>query len=219
MKAERRHELQHNVLDHELAKVLMFFRKQGGKLLWIVIIVLFVLAAGLYVYNRRQARRLAPQRDYDLLAMNSQISPDERIKQLKELAEQNNNEHIAALACADLGDQYANRWFDGLKELGEDELSQLYQQAEKFYQKLISEHSQDLIPVARARLGLARLAISKSNFEEAKVQYQAVLKINNLEGYAIREEAVRGLDVLADYEKQVRMAASAPATQPAATDK
>ena len=56
MKAERRHELEHNTLDNELAKTLSFFRKHGNTIFWCVIIAAVVFMAVTFFHQRANTR-------------------------------------------------------------------------------------------------------------------------------------------------------------------
>ena len=57
MKAKRRHELQHNVLDAELGKTIDFLKVHGPKVLWGAIIVLAVVM-GIYWLIASRSRKV-----------------------------------------------------------------------------------------------------------------------------------------------------------------
>ncbi|MHC4295282.1 MAG: hypothetical protein ACYSTL_06825, partial [Planctomycetota bacterium] len=79
----------------------------------------------------------------------------------------------------------------------------------------IQRFSDQKLPVAQAHLGLGKIAEAQGLFDLAREQYQIVLNNEALAGYPVVKMAEGSLDHLSDLTQQVRMATTAPSTQPA----
>ena len=119
MKSTRRHELQHNVLDAELAKLVDFFRKWGTHLAWGLLAVVLIAGVILYVHSKHKQKSRWLQGEYDRLVVNvdPNMKPDVRLEGLSALADQDDNARIAAMACVEIGDEYARQLLMGTGEL------------------------------------------------------------------------------------------------------
>jgi tetratricopeptide (TPR) repeat protein len=215
MKSERRHELQHNALDAEIAKTAAFFKQHGMRLLWgAVIVAVVVLAIRWYAVDRSRAQAEYAAHYSSLSGSLPYATGEKRqviISGLKALVEEGRIPRLAALACVDLGDAYASR----MVEAGEEERASLVAQARSYYQQAIEGYPTEALACGKARIGLAKLAESLGDFEEAGKQYQAAEEIIELRGQPVAALARSGRDKLENLARPVALATTAPATQPA----
>ncbi|MDP7162757.1 MAG: hypothetical protein QF577_08530 [Phycisphaerae bacterium] len=212
MKAKRRHELQHNVLDAELSKAIEFLKRRGTTILWGVGIAALIVLVGVYVHRRHQAKLSAPQQRYDRLKSTARFGvtdPDQLLRTLETLADQRDNKEVAALASVDVGDTCAMRNLVGTKLTGA-ERAQLAQTARQRYQLVLREFSDLPAAVGRAHLGLAKLAETRRDFSAARVQYQAALNLGDSAGPVTHAMAQDGLNRLEDFATPVRLATTLP---------
>ena len=216
MKSQRRHELQHNVLDAELVKTLDFFKKHGMRLLWgVLIVAVVVLAIRWYVVGRANARAEYAARYSALSGVVAYASGEQReaaISGLKALVEDQRVDRLAALACVDLGDAYAARMIEVSDPAERDSLAE---QARKHYRQAIERFPTVPLAVGKARIGLAKLAESFGDFEEAAQQYRAAEDLVALSGQPVAILARAGRDKIEDLSQPVSLATTAPATRPA----
>ena len=218
MKSTRRHELQQNVLDAELGKTVEFFRKYGTRILWAVIVLGGVaLAVTMYVSKDRRERASIETQGAGLLGPvdygSTGSKQDNRIGDLRALSDQEKVPRIAAGACVRLGDLYTLRMAEA-KTAAERESEGT--QATRYYERVLSDFSGQPLAVAQAHLGLAKLAESRRDFPAAAKAYQAAMN-QDLGDHPVRTLAEAGKKGLKDLAQPVRMATTAPATQPAAT--
>ena len=208
MKSKRRHELKQNVLDLELARGMSFLKKRGGQLLWAVAIAALVVLAAVYVYRSHRDKHAALQAEYSTLkaaAADPGTKADELLDRFRLLAEQDDNKRIAALACVDMGDIHAGQ-------------ADQAEQAAKWYQAAIQRFAGQALAAAKARIGLAKLAEQRRDFDAARAEYQAVLKMPQLHDQPVAACARQGLAEIENLHGEVRMATtlpSQPATLPA----
>ena len=221
MKSTRRHELQHNVLDIELAKTVGFLKKRGRLIVWtLVIIVPLTVVTSWYVTSRRRQRADWQARYAELKAAQASelAQPLEALlRGFREIAEQKKVPSLAAMACVDTGDIYAWKLFETKTDIERQNISK---QAREYYRRAIDQFPEYSGTVGRAHLALGKLAEGERNFDEAKKQYELVLAMPQLSGLDVARQADEGLKMLALYRQPVRMATTAPAppaTMPAAS--
>ncbi|MDY6913765.1 MAG: hypothetical protein SVT52_04840 [Planctomycetota bacterium] len=208
MKSKRRHELKQNVLDLELAKGMTFLRQRGWQLGWAVIIAAVAVFAAIYIYRSHVAKRAALQAEYSALkaaASDPGAKADELLDRFRLLAEQDDNERIAALACVDMGDIHAGQ----ADQAG---------RAADWYHAAIQRFPGQALAAAKARVGLAKLAEQRLDFDTARAEYQAVLKMPQFHNQPVAACAKQGLADLEKLHGEVPMATtlpSQPATLPA----
>ena len=213
MKSTRRHELQHNVLDAELAKTVEFFRKYGWKIFYAVVaVVVICLAIYWYVSNRsRQKAQIEDQYTQLKTRQNEGIEqPDLLIGRFKELIGQQRAVRIAAMACIDVADIYAMQM---LRARDSTERDGFAAQAQEYYRKAIADFPDQKLAAAKAHIGLAKLAEGRREFQKAREAYQAVLAIPGLAGQPIKSIAEVGLKLLGKLQEPVAMATTAPAEE------
>jgi tetratricopeptide (TPR) repeat protein len=212
MKSQRRHELEQNTFDAELARVVGFFRKHGTTL---VTVVLVLAVAGLVVVwlNRRaEAQQTEIQNRYDhlrVLAATPEADEQEVIRGFMDLAAQDTVPLIAADAMLQLGRIHATR---ALVAVDEQSRVQAIQQAQSYYERA-SQQFADSIPAAagEALYGLGKLAETQGLFEQAGLYYEQILATPALEGYPVLALARQANTALDTYSQPITL----PTTQPA----
>ena len=215
MKTERRHELKHNALDAELAKILEYLKKHISGIILAILAVVAAIWIGLTVYQRNQAAVSGPRQQYDHLKSLNVSTADGRSTALagfEELSGQTGNLRIAAMACVEAGDICVRQ------QMACDFVSGALDKAQKHYQRVIDEFSENPAATGRAHLGLARLAEGKGKFEVARDHYQQVVAIGDKTSLLAKNAATAALKILSDLEKPIRLATTRPAppaTQPA----
>ena len=214
MKARRRHELQHNVLDAELARIIAFLKRRGATIAWCVLIALLIISVGLYVHHRRRRKLNVPQQKYDRLerlAASQRAVPAELLKAFRELADQRDSEQVAAMASVWVGDICLRQYLTDTL-LTSPERSDRLREARESYQKVLREFSDFPLATAKARLGLARLAENRRDTATAKAQYEALAAMGDSAGPIVRMLALEGVRRLRNPGDPVRLAATLPAS-------
>ena len=209
MKAKRRHELQHNVLDSELGQLLGFFKRRGNQIAWGVLIVVAIVFAGVYLYRQSKAKTMQMQSQYSQY-LQSSAPVDERIEGFKTLAAQDSDKRIAAMSCVQVGCLSAEKMLTGT--LTDAERQKLADQAGEYYRRVVDSFPRQKLAVAQARLGLAKLAEGRGEFAAAKEQYLAVETMGDLTGQPVLQEAKASLEQLDSLKAPIRMSTSVPAT-------
>lgn len=230
MKSQRRHELQHNVLDAELAKGVDFFKKHLTQIGWVLIIGALIIMVVFYNKSQRQRRATDLQSQFDQLAAIMPPSNDEEIVQAtagwKDLAGQEKDRAIAADANVYLGSIYARVAVSGQRStliLAGESPSQ---QSQMYYTTVVSNFPDQPQAVAKALLGLGRLAEDSNDLEAARAKFQAVLDMPEAKGFPVAETARNALNRIEASSSPVHFATTAPvepaetqpATQPATVD-
>lgn len=211
MKSRRRHELQKNVLQKELGKAADFFRKYGTYIVWGGVVAALVLLVAVYSITQSRDRRRKILASYEQAMTDQTLTMDERLSDLKALAEQDTNKDIAALACLRVADQSASRLARARSSTPTLDRKSYRDQAEAYYRKAIAGFGDRPLIVGRAHLGLASLAETQRDFDTAEAEYQMVLAMLELQGTPLAEAATRGLETLDELRLSVAMATTAPA--------
>ncbi len=218
MKAKRRHELHENVLGVELAQAVDFLKKRGTLIAWGALIVALVVFVGFYAYKKSREARAEVQFKFDTAMTDLRLKPDERVRILADLSRQDDDEQIAALATAELGAEYARRMAFAGVATNPAEWRRLGDQAAGYYRLVLSNFAEQELAVAKAHLGLGRLAENRGDLEAARAEYQAVLNAIKLAGRPVVQQAATSLVQLRLLAQPAPMATTAPAaasTQPA----
>jgi len=231
MKSQRRHDLKQNVLSIELAHIRDFLKRRGNLLAWAALIVALGIFIFVYVRSRHQGQIEDVRVRFEQLqaqAENPEVKAEDIIAGLKSLADQDSDPRVAALATVTLGDQCFMRSIVGQaaqaeqKEVGralpKSQQKELLDQAGTYYRKVLQNFPTETDAVARAYVGLAKLAEDRGDFEEAAKEYDSAIALN-VTGAAVT--AQEGKARLAEIKSAVPMATTMPAeekkpqTQPA----
>ena len=211
MKAERRHDLQHNTLDAELAKGIDFLRKHGNRILMIILVVAVVFAGWVYLDRRAKANKAEVQNAYDQLKMRSIMekkNEEELIKGYKSLSTQDSVKWIAADSLLELGLIYTAK---SLEAKNDEQRDRAVEQAGKYFDQVIAEFSDLPSMVAGARMGLGKLAEGKGDFQKAREMYKAVIDTKVLAGYPVVDQARVAQAELANLNEKIVLAKALPA--------
>jgi tetratricopeptide (TPR) repeat protein len=213
MKSERRHELQHNTLDEELAQLTNFLKAQGTKLAAVALIALVTVLVIVYVSRSGQARREAVLAEYSALTWADQNIPfEDRVARLEALAGNNVSDRVAADALFLLGRDQA---FQALMSADPNEQQDSYDQAIEYYRRVIEQYPQQDVIVAKAHLGIGLIQEGRGDYDAAQSSYNAVVAMQNLEGQPVRDLTEGYLQALELYRNDpVRLARSVPEDAP-----
>ncbi len=194
MKSQRRHELQQNTLDAELHKIAAWLKKYGTHLATGILAVAVIIL--LIVWWTRSAHTASARAQNDFLQA-MRLDDDEQIEALRTLADQSDNDRIAAMAAVRLGDAYARRMVGNRTAAERQEFAG---QARQWYRRALEDHADLPEAAAQAHLGLAALAEADRDIDKARAEYQAVVNMDAAQGYPARALAqirLQGLDGLA----------------------
>jgi len=214
MKTQRRHELHENVLGNELRQVAEFIKKHGNAIAWGVLIIALIVFVIVYARSRAQQKTARLHLQYDQATTDPTLTPDDRVRLLEELLHQDDEEAIAAMVAIDLGDEFARRMILAGPEEDPAEWKRLSEKAAGYYWQVLDRFADQRAAIAKAHLGLAKLAETRRDFDTARTEYQTILKMVDLTGQPVLQQAEEDLKKLDLLVESVRMATTAP-TQPA----
>jgi len=218
MKPGRRHELKRNVLSIKLSEAVSFVRRHGTRLAWGLLIGVVAILIIVYVVNKHRQKHYDLQREFDVLMASADRKGRDWLQRMKVLADQDDDERIAAQACAEVADETV------LVAAGEPGA---VGSATEYYKRVLDKFPDQYNAVARARSGLARLALDLRGVDAARAEYDMLIATPELAGYPAVGLAKEARDNLPNLAPAVIMAkrkpatladsepASKPATQPA----
>ena len=220
MKAKRRHELQHNVLDAELGKGVEWIKTHGARILWGILAVGAITLAVWTVFHGRGTNREQIRTSYySIIGRLGSIVNDDTLETLKGLSEQTTIEPIAADSCVEVANVYFQRM-----QLAEDaqQRSEFEQSAREYYNKAIEDFPDQPLAGAKGHYGLAKIAENqaalstdadsrKLAIEAAKAEYEQILRTKGIDGENVLDLAGMSLNRLAGVAEPVKMATTAPA--------
>lgn len=209
MDADRRHDLEHNALDSELSKLLGFFKTNGNRIFWAVIILGLGLMLLLFAHTHRQKRRMAEEARYRAIYTTApDMTPEERqaftngiSTQLVEFAETANDRTLGARAMIEAGNIELDRYLVG----GADE--ERLVSAEDIFNRAKADFADQPIVVAQAQFGLGVVAENRLQLLDARDAYNAVLGMPGTEGTPIAQAAKQKIAQLPDLAHPVRLQA------------
>ncbi len=213
MKSTRRHELQENALAIELSKVVEFLKKRANHIATGVLVVALLIFAYVFIQRRARGAEMRLQRQWDR-ALNAEMAPEERIGLLTTLAEQEDDERIAALAGVELGYEYSRQ---ALVAPNAGQKAALRQKAGQWFLVTTGKFQDQDIAVAKALLGLARLRASAGNLKQAVEDYRKIQALEGARHTPAAQLAAVALQELKQWQQQgpVRLATTMPSTSPA----
>jgi hypothetical protein len=217
MKAQRRHELQQNVLGAELNRGLEFVKERRTPLVWGVVLLVLAVFVVWHTVSKARATQRDLQTTYDRLTGTPSLPAQEFLDGMKSLSE-SSNKPIAALATVQVAKFYLSRFSAAGGMVADPQQKALADQASAYFRRAIQKFGDQRSIVAESHLGLARLAESIGDFAAAANEYQAVTGMMDLAGTPVGVEAMTALAKLDRIKTPVRMAttSSAPsATAPA----
>lgn len=221
MKSQRRHDLKQSALGTELVHIRDFLKRRGNLLAWIALAIALVILVVVYVRGRERGRVETVRHQWDqyqVQARNPEARIEDLIGALKPLAEQDVDRRIAAQATLQMGDHHLLRAVLGQtsgpeqqevgKPLSKSEQKELADKAAEQYRRALQDFSDMPVFAARAHVGLAKLAETRGEFDQAAKHYQSAI---DLKAPAVSQVAKEGLDRLAEIKSPVQMASKAPA--------
>jgi len=216
MKSQRRHELQKNVLNVELAKIMEFLKAKGNYLSWGLLIVAVIVLAGVLWHRHSSSQGAEYQLEYDRLVMGqgleAELKPDERLDRLQRLAANDSDPVRAAMENYNVGNEYAQKMLVGANDA---ERKSFADQAIAYYRSIIEKYPKQRLMVAKAHLGMAKVDESIKDFDGAGREYDAMIGMMDLANYPLMQFARDAKTAMDQLKTPVVMASTAPSTQPA----
>ncbi len=190
MKSSRRHELQHNTLDTELAKGLTWIRNHGTKLAMALLAIALVILVGTYFYNsyRQSQQEQTYQLSAWLLGASLQGLDEERKAELAE-----GDDFQAYQGKLLLGREAMKAGFDKLTQgSGPEEIRTLREKAMGHFQAVTQGGEDYPLLAAQAHYGLVVIYEDRGEFAKAQEHCQAILDLPQLNtGYFLYDWAAR----------------------------
>lgn len=214
MKTQRRHDLQQNELSLSLTRGMKFAKKYSNYIAWGVLLVAVIVFVAVFASRQQASKIQAVQSEFESVVGDVQMSPDDRLGRLVELASQTRDPFVAVQASLAVGNEYAGRIATGAGTLTETQIQEFSQKASDYYRQVIANHSDRRPQVAQAHLGLAKLAENKGDFDSAANSYRESIKASP-SNHPVGKFAEAGLAGLPTVQAAVPMATTMPATQPA----
>jgi len=199
MKTERRHDLQHNVLDSELTKIVGFFRKYGNQLFWGAIIGAAVVLVVAFARNRIRNRQIEAYGRYGRLHAGVEMAPAELAGAWLEFAGTTHNRRLAGLAIVEAGNNNLLLFL----EAGAVDGQALLAEAEERFQRVISEYADEPVAVAKAHFGLSAVAKNRRDWDTTRSELEAVLAMEQVTSTPVTVEARAMLDELPSLAEPV----------------
>jgi hypothetical protein len=242
MKAERRHQLQTNSLDHVLQIAPHFFRRYGSQiLLGVAIVVLLVVlvrrrAENAHEAAERQAEALTTARSYVDQVQTAMLTVNpgkpenlvEVVKNVREMADKHleiaaESEDPKILAEVRIARGDLNWQLAGLPEipgaatrpsLKLDKTDAEYlESASKAYQEVLNDGASPTTARVTARLSLATIAEDQKKWDDARKQYQAVID-DSATGEPFKAQARERLKALDDLKVEPFVGKTPPPAPP-----
>ncbi|MCK4625292.1 MAG: tetratricopeptide repeat protein [Phycisphaerae bacterium] len=216
MKAQRRHELQENVLAHELGQIKTFFNRYGNWITGVIVAVLIVLLV-VWHYRSRSAAELLEQAAMFETLKQGIYEPDKQASSLEamvDLAQDARDPLISASASMFAADFCVRQYIVDLRNPEGKQAGEYREKAKKHYNLVIEKHSDWKIFVAKAHLGLGILAENAADWTTAKSEYELVTRSLD-DTYPVWVEAQRRLNNLKVWKEPFRFATTLPTTAPA----
>ena len=213
MKSERRHELEHNVLDAEISKTIGFFKKHLNRILTVILIVLLVIVGWMFWDRRKSKKAWEDQNQYDQLYI--QINLDKAdpavtsklINGFLALSKDSSSREIAANSLLQIATLSS---LQGLSVNQPDEQKKAYDQAESYYRQVINQCGEFPFIVAGAKVGLGKLAETRNNIPEARKLYQSTIDMPGIDGYPVKKLAEKALMQIEEFDGNVKLARELP---------
>lgn len=193
----------------ELSKIRGFLKRYGTWILTGVLVILLGITVWMYVRNSARRRTIELQQEYDVLVAGrgADVAFEERVARLNDLAAQDDEGEIAALAAVALGDLHAGRALDAgpgpARRRQLDEAEQAYTRAQK--------RRKHPVAAAKGTLGLARVAEARGDKDRARELYERIAADESLAGEPVRVIADESLAELDAETEPVEFATTAPA--------
>lgn len=208
MKSKQRHDMKKNELEETLEQVLAFMRKNGSRVLAVIILIVVIVGAFIYIQRTNQiARAQSWEQLLSAKMPNSNIRPND----IRRMAEQSSDPKFAAFAWLQLGDILLDKYML-------DDKADKKQTADKCidaYSKVIDNYAEEKDAYANAKFGLGILYENTGKWDKARQIYQELEKDSSLSGAGIIIFAKNRLINLDNWEKTSKT--KLVTTKPAAT--
>jgi tetratricopeptide (TPR) repeat protein len=209
MKSERRHELQHNLLDEEIMQVWKFLQKYLTHILTGIAAILLLLVIIYWWRSAAQSTFNRQYGEYSRLAVNAggNVPLDQRIQGLDELAQSASYPRLAVLSRLALGDACRQA---AIISQAPNEQANFRNRARDAYQAALNDRNADPLQRANAHFGLAKVAEGQGEFDSAREHYDQILQMSDLQNLPVYQFAQRERQGLERRSQPVLLAEKAP---------
>lgn len=211
MKTERRHELGHNELAQKLKDLVAGIKRYGNYITLGIFLIALIVLIIVYATNRAANNRAKVQNSFEQ-AMQAE-KPDDKMAQLKEVAAQDTDKRVAAMANIAMGNEYLSRYITSFGKGSDADRKEYLTKANDCYQKVVANYFNFADQAAQAHFGLARLAEDRGDYDAAKAEYAKAMSTAPADDPIIKIAEIAKNHV-AEIKNPVKMATTAPATQP-----
>jgi predicted negative regulator of RcsB-dependent stress response len=223
MKAEERHELQKNDLSSWLQYGFPMWIKNNGSYI-LLVLALALLGYNLWNWYERKQEAQAQAAWAELAATDNPGVENKAVK-LQTIIDQYDSRPIRALALRSLGLYYLENVAAGVAPGGTAtstvtvDKKDALNRAQAAFERIVKEYPEQTLAAGAAKLGLARIAEDRGEWDSAKKQYEAIVdKSSPFAGTAFANDASRRLALLDKFKSapdlDVAATATAPATRP-----
>ncbi len=210
MKTQRRHDLKSNELSQILQQARAFFAESGSKVLAVVLVLVLLVAVGVYLSH---SRTLARQESWSRMYAVMSGSANTKASDLRTLARQSDNEKLAALALKAYADMSMR---DMVIMPATPDQAQTVKDVEAALQSIISDYGSNTFATAGARVKLGIVYENSGKWQEARAVYQKLSEDESLTGFVVPKLAADRLKDLARWQQLAKqVVTTAPATKPA----
>ncbi len=220
MKSERRHELRENELAKDLGIAGEFVKNHLRGLITGLIVFVAALFLGFALVGQWRESRQNEWVDFYVLSFSTQIDPAESRQNLHGLAEGTSQETLAAWANVRIGDLAYVEITNKRPDLSDEQLAKLRQEGASAYQTVIDRYGVQARAVAKAYLGLGRLAETFDDFKVARDAYKAAADREVAGARLAAGEALARMNAMGTAPEPVQMAQRPepePPAEPAGT--
>jgi len=215
LKAQRRHELKESELAKDLGKAGRFIKDNLRSLTMSLVILIAVILLVVVLINRHIESRQAEWRDFYIRTAVPQMGSAQTRAELQSLAEQTSQDDLAAWIYVRIGDLATVEWSGRQYELSSAQSAALQREAKTAFETVITRYGDHVRAVAKAHLGLGRLAESTGDIEGARAAYQVAADLQSQGAGLVAAEALRRQAQLDTLPAEAPMAQRpAPETQP-----
>lgn len=220
MKAERRHELKENELAKDLGKIAQFVKENLRSLATGFVIAVAVLYLAIFSIGRWRTSRQMRWAEFFFASagVSGADSAADQRDTLAALAAKAGGDDLAAWAHIRSGDLALVELTERRTALSSEELAGLRAEGERAYRTVLESHADNERAVAKAHLGLGRLAETFGEFDAAGAAYAKAAEMESAGARLVAAQALRLNKALEDVEGPVVLArrpATRPSTQPA----
>jgi hypothetical protein len=209
MDSDRRHDLEHNALDSELSRMMVFFKTHGNRIFWAVIIIAMVLIVLMYAKNHRlrnqglEAQRFQeiiqrPAPGAELTVLEQRNFASTMVADLVEFSSSAKDPLLGSQAIIMAGNMSLRMYLDPSSRRN-DQLDE----AEAIFNQARTDFADQPIVVSQALYGLGIVEENRYDFDAAREHYNTLLGTPGTGGTPAAVLAMQRIESLAGLAEPV----------------